>query len=157
MRKFAALALALCVLALPVLALPDSESYTQLSAIPTEGITGATVADSTTATTKISNRAFDPQGNPTVAVSVDFSGSSGDTCVISCLLYASIDGGSTLTFLGLQTATATAGSYVDAAGDNIAPLLFFDTGAATHAEIRNAAPSVGNVDITWWGYGSAPK
>lgn len=129
-------------------AVPASqESYKQIAA-PSELITGATGAESTTATTPITGRALATKGNPTVAVSVDFSGSSGDTCVVSCLLYHQT------TFIGLSTATATAGTYVDAAGDNIAPLLFFDTSGATHYEIRHAAPSAGNVDLTWWSYGA---
>jgi len=138
-------------------ALADSEAYLPLKIAPSEVITDATGADSTTATTKIASRAKATVDNPTAAVSVDFSGSAGDTVVVSCLLYQSTDYGTTLTFIGLSTATATAGAYVDAAGDNIAPLLFFDLSGATHYEIRHAAPSAGNVDLTWWSFGAATQ
>lgn len=128
-------------------AVPASqESYRKLTKTPSEGITGQAGAGSTTATTP--GTLVDTQGNPTVAVSVDFSGAASDTCVVSCLLFQ----GST--FIGLTTQTATAGAYVDAAGDNFSPLVFFDTAGATHYEVRAATPSAGNVDIRWWSYGA---
>lgn len=129
----------------------QQESYKSLPARPAEQITGATGADSTTATTQIADRAQECRGNPTVAVQVDFSGAAADTCVVSVLLYHQT------TFLGLTTATATAGAFLDAAGDNFAPLLFFETAGATHYEVRHATPSAGNVDLTWWSYGSRPQ
>lgn len=147
-------AFCLTVVAGVAMAARQQEEYKKLASTLTEGITGATGADSTTATTAITDRAIATKGNPTVAVSVDFSGDPGDTLEVSCLLYVSTDGGSTLSFIGIQTTTVTAGDYVDAAGDNIAPLALFDTGGATHVEVRHAAPSAGNVDLTWWVYGS---
>lgn len=128
-------------LAIGVYVYADVESYKEFRAVPAEVITGATGADSTTATTVIAGRARNSNSNTTVAVSVDFSGAAADTLVVSCLLFQ--EG----TFLGLQTATATAGAYVDAAGDNLSPLLFFDLGGASQYEIRHAVPSAGNVDL----------
>ena len=87
-----------------------AENYLPLKAIPVEQITGATLADSTVATTAILNRADRAENNPTVAVSVDFSGAASDTVVVSCLLYASTDNGSTLSFIGIQTSTGFAKS-----------------------------------------------
>ena len=129
------------------------DAYKSLQAAPTERIADASGADNTTATTVIADRAVEAGKNTTVAVSVDFSGAAADTLAVSCLLYYGTGDG-TLTFLGLHTSTATAGAYVDAAGANIAPILFFDLAGATHYEIRHAAPSAGNVDLKWWAFGA---
>lgn len=144
-------ACALVALCCAPFALAEVDSYRELKSAPSEVIANATAADSITATTVITDRMRSSNSNTTVAVSVDFSGTAGDTVVVSCLLFQ--DG----TFIGVQTATATAGSYVDAAGDNVAPLLFFDLGGASTYEIRHAAPSVGNVDLTWWAYGAESR
>jgi len=122
-RRATASGLAVCVAVLTAaVAFADADSYEGLRSTPSELITGATAADSTTATTVITDRMRSSNSNTTVAVSVDFSG--------------------------------TAGAYVDAAGDNVAPLLYFDLSGATTYEIRHAAPSVGNVDLTWWCFGA---
>ena len=128
-----------------VAALAEVESYKELKGTaPADIIVNATGADSTTATTVIANRMRASNSNPTVMVSCALSGSAADTVVVSCLLFR---GG---TFIGLQTATATAGSYVNGDGDNICPLLFFDTGGADTYEIRHAAPSAGALNVNWW-------
>jgi len=150
------LAYALLAILAAGVAWAGAESYETLTAAPSESITGATGADSTTATTVISDRPVATRGNTTVAVSVDFSGSAADTCVVSCLLFHKTPAG-VYTFLGVQTGTATAGAYVDAAGDNIAPIVTYTLASATHFEIRHAAPSTGNVDLRWWTYGAAPQ
>jgi len=145
--------LAAC-LSVGLLAGAEVEHYNALTAAPAEIVTDATGADSTDTSTTITDRRLPVKSNPTVAVGVDFSGSATDTVVVSCILWHEVGGVYTV-LPGVQTATATAGAYLDAAGgDNVAnSILFFDTAGATHYEIRHAAPSAGNVDITVWTYG----
>lgn len=117
----------------------DGASATTLSA-PVGDVAGVT-------TYAVSTRS-----NPTVAVRVGFSGSSGDTQSITCVLWY-LSGGS-WTLVGTQTATATAGGFTDANDDNVAPILWFDTSGAPFYELRWGAPSAGLTRITSWSYGA---
>lgn len=55
---------------------------------------------------------------------------------------------------GPLSATTT----LDASGDNVCPALFFEIPSGCNFyEIRHAAPSAGNVDITWSAYGVDPQ
>lgn len=231
--------------ALATFAFGATEAYLALVALPSEEVTAGASASSIDLSSAITDRAKPVIDNPTVVASVKFSGAAADTCVVTCVLYFSSDGGTTLQTLGLQTSTATAGTYVDApaatqvtaaggrtitynentpAADSVvassgsfitdnfqagmtlvivgstsndgsytlatvtaltltliaaddladegpinatdtldangyfyAPLVFFDLAGATHYEIRHAAPSSGNIDITSWGYGASSQ
>lgn len=126
-----------------------SETYEPLNAAPSEQLTNSSAGDSlTVGSTPLAGRAVAVNGNPTCYAKADFSGSSGDTALIYCLVWH--QKGSTWTFLGYTSATVTAGAVVDAASDNVAPLAAFDTGAGTHVEVRTAQPSAGTVDLTYW-------
>jgi len=108
-RRLAAFGLGLFVACfLAGAALADVESYRELISVPDENVAYVTSAESTLVGTAITDRAKASNSNTTVALAVRFSGAASDTVVASCLLYKGT------TFLGLSTATATAGSYVDA-------------------------------------------
>ena len=127
-----------------------AESYNGLVAAPTELVVNATGADSLViGASPLAGRAVVVKQNPTCYARVDFSGSAADTVKLHCNLW--LKRGSTWTYLGSYEATVTAGAVTDAAGDNVGTnLAGFDTGAATHVEVRNAAPSAGSVDVTVW-------
>ncbi len=96
-------------------------------------------------------------GNPTVAVDVEFSGAANDNVVITVILWhLAVDDSDVQTFtrMGIQRATATATTdRHGAAGDFVARTLYFDSSSATHYEVRHAAPSAGTCDGTVWSYG----
>lgn len=154
----AALLLLLPVIVLAGVALDGFKPLAKNSTLPTQQITGATLTDALTFDTPIANRRQVTAGNTTVCVEADLSGSAGDTVVIFFIPYH-FDGVSTVTRLpGMQTATATAGTGTDAALDSVAPAVFFEIpSGATDYEIRHAAPSAGNVDITWTAYSVDPE
>ena len=157
------LAFLFALLLLPVIAwaginLDGYASLTPADTPPVEQIAGVASADALTIDTPIANRRQITAGNTTVCVQVDFSGASGDTLVVTFIPYH-VSTSSTVTRMpGLQTATATAGTYTDAAGDNVAPALFFEIpSGATDYEIRHAQPSAGNVDLNWIAYSADPQ
>lgn len=160
MKRFALLFVLIACLPLVVLAGIDMETYREIptnGTLPSENVTGATSAAALTVDTPSATYRGTVAGNTTVCVQADLSGSAGDTVAITFIPYH-FDGSSTYTRLpGLQTVTVTAGAFTDAAGDNICPAAFFEVPAgATHYEIRHAAPSAGNVDLTWIAYGVNP-
>ena len=134
----------------------DAESYKELRTTPTQSVDNGVSAESTDASTIIASRAQRVNGNPSIAVSADFTGAAGDTAVITCILYRGIHS-TALVPIGVQTSTATAGAYVDSDGDSIAPTLFFESAGANAFEIRHAAPSTGSLDLTVWAFGAASR
>lgn len=104
------------------------------------------------------NRTLIPtNGNPTLYCRVDLSAAAA-TCVVYCGLWQKV--GATYYFLGVSgKTTATAGAGTRATGRYVADsLLAFDTGAATHVELRKADPSgTETVSLLPWVGGSAPR
>ena len=129
------------------------------STLPSEQITGATLTDALTFDTPIANRRQIAAGHTTVCVEADLSGAAADTVVVWFIPYhVSTDGLTVTRMAGAQNVTATAGTPTDAAGDNIAPAIFFEIpSGCTHYEIRHEAPSSGNVDLFWVAYSADPE
>lgn len=135
-----------------------AESYDTLRSAPEQLAHSISGASSTDFSAPIGNvagvtsNARVLNGNPTVAVNVAFSGSSGDTCVMRCVLWEKT--GTTWTMAGLFDATATAGDGTNATSDNVAQTLLFDSAGAEFYEIRNKAPSAGLVRYSAHAYGA---
>lgn len=160
MRRIRFFALTLWLLAVPiavVLAQSYSESYGQLRKAPTAANGGiqavwVTGADSVDATAPV-NTTINTRGDPTIVVSSEHFTTS-TTCAYSVLLWHRVPSTDALTLLGVQTATATAGSYTSTGGAYVAPLIYFDSAGATEYEVRKAAPSSGYVSYRAWSYGA---
>lgn len=135
----------------------QEDGYRTMRLVTAQKITDATAAESLDGSTLIPGRAQETKGNPTVIVNVDFSGAAADTVVVYCLLYNKDAAGALEWTRAYQKLTATAGDILDAAGDNAAPSLYFDTSSVSHYEIRHDLPSAGNVDLVWWTFGVSPE
>lgn len=124
------------------------ESYTPLVTAPGTYRGLIASADTTVCTAPIDVSGSDASvqevaGNPTLAVSARLTSASA-TVSVACLLWHK--SGSTWTLLGQSDSTATASSRTDAAGRYVAARdLLFDTGGATHYELRVEPPSSGSV------------
>ena len=161
MRRYTPFAVIIVALAATVVVaatVHDAYPAIETTDLPTQQISGATTADALTVDTALSGRRQRTGGNTTVCVEVDFSGAAADTCVVSFIPWH-VSGADAATRLpGIQTVTATAGTFTDAAGDNVAPAIFFEIpSGANYYEIRHAAPSAGNVDLTWVAYSASPQ
>jgi hypothetical protein len=161
-RRFVFMLVMLALIPVVAWAGVNLDGYGQLTPVdtpPTAQVSAQSGADAVTVDTPISNRRQITAGNTTVCVEPSLSGSSGDTVVVSFIPYHVDDTGAVITRMpGLQTATATAGTFTNAAGDNVAPALFFEVpSGCTHYEIRHAAPSAGNVTLTWIAYSADPQ
>jgi len=146
----------------------DSEHYETLTSAPADyrasvatPLTSADslVWDSPLSSGPVAARSVIPtKGNPTLYLRADFSVADA-TCVIYVGLYAKV--GSTYTYLGpagKQTLTAaSSGGSTRNSRYLHEGFLAFDTGTATHVEVRKAAPSSGNISLYPWVGGSAPR
>ena len=135
--------------------------YRMLRAAPSTYRTASALADSVDMSaadnTVVRTGPSPGRANPTVAVSCRFVGGAGTTVAVAFVRYHSVDAGVTNTLLGVDTLTATATDYTDGTlflGDD----LLFDTGAATHFEVRAAAPSDAQaVTLVVWAFGGASE
>ena len=134
------------------------EAYKGLKTAPTEQVSAEASGDAVTADTPITAHRQATRGNTTVCVEATLSGSAGDTVAITFIPYHIAGDGTVTRLPGLQTTTATAGAYTATDSDNICPGVFFEIpSGATHYEVRKAAPSAGNVSMTWVAYSVDPS
>lgn len=90
-------------------------------------------------------------GRSTLQVGALFSGTTGTTAIVTCVLYRY--DGTMLQAVGATPVTFTAGAYTTAASGStryLAPQAAFDLAGATHYELRCANPSSGSVDLYCW-------
>lgn len=127
----------------------SKEYYSSLGAAPGTYRDASADADATNLATATNTKTA-TKGNPTVAVSARFA-TAAATCVLTCVLYHKT-ADDTYTVIGVDTATAEAGSYT-LSSLYVAPNVIFDTAGATHYEIRGAATSAGAVTLVAWAFG----